>query len=594
LSANVLGHGENPWIYAIERVFDNWIGIAIGLGINALFRSENPERLLSKNLTAFLEKINAILEKIIQGSSSPIDDIDKEINFLQDLQKHEDSILARSLYGRLGLELLEDNWNTILINQKKIVRYLRLWLKEFPALDHSLLDELREPINTFWCEISRFVTLLIDQKTVSPDARSQQVTRSRNALERILDRLRDLRESDALSRYSLAAIDDLYQFIFANGKFLDEIEKIHRGLTIKNYEIPRQRFDFHWRSISEQRWKLMFKTGLCIGLTVTFTDSVFHLPYHYYAVIAIVVSMQPTFGKGIIAGKQRVICTAIGAVLAWVLIHTLGNNLFTLGFGITLTILVCSYFGFTTGYTPGLVLFILVVLVHSSESDGYIFYRFLETLLGVVIALAFYPVFWFRSSSHELGESLEKNLTKLQDRYDYLIDRYFEDRAIDPEAINTKLAIAQALREHRTLRSELRQERVESFLAARKVKLWDTLIDYEETLALNLALLEEAIELNPSRNYRQRYGEELTAIAGVIRDNLRQVAITLAAGATEVKITDATRYFQAIEEKRTRFRTADRPRRYSLEEAIALITVISIFKDMNENLVCLPERSTKR
>jgi uncharacterized membrane protein YccC len=485
------------------------------------------------------------------------------------------------------LELLENNWNTIIISQKKIIRYLRLWRQDLPTLNRSLFNELQEHINAFWHEVSRLLISLIDRETVSLSDRSQQIPRARNALERILEHLRYLRESGALSRYPLESIDPLYQFIFTNLKFLDEIEKIHRRLESKNTDLPRQRNRLQWRGIAEHRWKLLLKTGICIGLTVTFTDLVFHFPYHYYALIAIVVSMQPTFGKGIKMGKQRVICTAIGAVLAWGMLHIFGNNLFTLGFGITLTIIICSYFGFTSGYTPALILFALVVLVHSSESDLYILYRFLETLLGVIIAVVFYPLFWFRSSSHELNESLEKNLGKLQNRYRYLLDRYLENIPIDPGTFNVKLEISKAIQNHRILRSELRQERVESFFAARKVKLWDTLIDYEENLSLNLALLEEAIESNPERNYRQRYGEELEAIARVTEENLQRLHETLMAGGTEVKIIDAREYFQAIDAKRTEFRNADHPRRFPLEEAIALITVVSILKDINENLTGL-------
>jgi uncharacterized membrane protein YgaE (UPF0421/DUF939 family) len=584
LSANVYGHGENPWIYAANRVFDNWIGVAIGFGVNYLFWRENPAQTLSKNLSSFLEKIEGITERIAIGAWPSPETIEREREFLQAFLHRGNSVLSASLYGRLGMELVEENWNTIVIIQKKLLRYLSGCLTLWNQGDRSFLQELSENFPPLWQEIARYLEGFVYRKRIFFIERSERLASTRNALQQLIDRVRSLRDEGAIDRHSIRAINTAYQFIFNLTKFIDELEKLHHQLEFKNSEIPRQKFQIRWRPIPEHKWKLLLKTGLCISLTVAIVDDWLRLPYNYYAVLAVIISMQPTFGKTINAGKQRGICTAIGAVMAFGMIHLLGSNIITLGVGITLTILVCSYFGFTTGYKPALILFISAILLHSSESDFYILSRFWETLLGVAIGTFFYPLFWFRSAAHELNESLEKTIAQLQERYRYLLDRYLEDSSIDADSLTKKREISQAIENHRILRVETRQEGVENFLASRKVKFWDTLMSYEENLSVNLALLEEAIEQNLSRNYRQRYEEELTAIAQRTLENLQCLHSAIANGTAEAKITPAAEYFQRIESQRWQARQSDRIRQFSLEEAIAFITIVSLLQDIDENL----------
>ena len=110
------------------------------------------------------------------------------------------------------------------------------------------------------------------------------------------------------------------------------------------------------------------------------------LRYPLYALIAAVLVADSSLEQTVKMGTQRLIGTAVGALLGAGLSVVFGNALWAIGLGIFLTIFSCRRIGLKeaarlSGYVAG-----LVVMEHSASPWHYALFRFLETALGIVFA----------------------------------------------------------------------------------------------------------------------------------------------------------------------------------------------------------------
>ncbi|RYX83404.1 hypothetical protein EON83_14535 [bacterium] len=112
-----------------------------------------------------------------------------------------------------------------------------------------------------------------------------------------------------------------------------------------------------------------------------------NLTYPLYAVVAAVIVTDVSSEKTQQSGVQRLLGTALGAVSGPLLVMRFGDSLVVMGVAIALLIFVCYVVGYIdaaklAGYVAG-----LVVLDHSDAPWNYARDRFVETSLGIVLAI---------------------------------------------------------------------------------------------------------------------------------------------------------------------------------------------------------------
>lgn len=127
----------------------------------------------------------------------------------------------------------------------------------------------------------------------------------------------------------------------------------------------------------------------------------------YYTAIAAVICMQPTTSKSFEVGKGRIIGTVLGAVVGFMVLELVKfipsyqqwSHVIIVPIAITLVIYIFNVIGYKDGLVIGCVLFISIVLDFNrqlQDSFWYVFYRVLDTGIGVVVAMLvnhfFFPV----------------------------------------------------------------------------------------------------------------------------------------------------------------------------------------------------------
>lgn len=129
------------------------------------------------------------------------------------------------------------------------------------------------------------------------------------------------------------------------------------------------------------------KIGIA-GVVSILVARMLKLPQGYWAAFSAFVVMGTDVGTTFAASRDRLIGTAIGAVLGAVFVALLGVHLVWFGVAVALTVLICESAGLGQSYRLACVTVAIVMLINTAGSPWKsAAYRFVEVALGIVIAL---------------------------------------------------------------------------------------------------------------------------------------------------------------------------------------------------------------
>jgi uncharacterized membrane protein YgaE (UPF0421/DUF939 family) len=131
-----------------------------------------------------------------------------------------------------------------------------------------------------------------------------------------------------------------------------------------------------------------FKTSLAAVLCLSL-GNLFGLSHSYWAAISAIVVMGSDTAVSLVACRDRLIGTAIGAVLGWATFHVWHGHYVVYGLAILICLLVCSTLEFEkAGRLASVALTIIVLIKTEGGPLQAALSRFLEVGLGIVVALA--------------------------------------------------------------------------------------------------------------------------------------------------------------------------------------------------------------
>ena len=130
-----------------------------------------------------------------------------------------------------------------------------------------------------------------------------------------------------------------------------------------------------------------FKTSVAAVLCL-WLGNLFGLSHSYWAAVSAIVVMGSE-AVSLVACRDRVIGTAIGAVLGWATSYVWHGHYLVYGFAVMLCLLACSMLKFEkAGRLAGVALTIIVLINLDGGPGQAALARFLEVSLGIVVALA--------------------------------------------------------------------------------------------------------------------------------------------------------------------------------------------------------------
>lgn len=139
----------------------------------------------------------------------------------------------------------------------------------------------------------------------------------------------------------------------------------------------------------------------------------FHLSHGYWSVVSAVIVMQSNLGRSISTGTNRLLGTAVGAVVGALVLRMTGLNIWGIFIAIALTMAVCSISRLQQSQRLAGVTAAIVMLVGEGSAWQAGFSRFIDVALGIVVALLV-SLLWPSRAGLDLRESLEKTYHDLQ------------------------------------------------------------------------------------------------------------------------------------------------------------------------------------
>lgn len=206
--------------------------------------------------------------------------------------------------------------------------------------------------------------------------------------------------------------------------------------------------------------KYAIKVGVAATLAMLVSQWVHLDPF--YAIISVIIVMSTTSSSTWEAGIQRSICTIIGALSGAIFSIVFGGSPWSLGVSVMLTLLLSSYVGLKEGVKTAGFISAIVILAHSQMQNQnpllYAWYRFLETFLGIAIALLVNALLFPSRAAEELRQNIAQNLTDLGRLYQVVVHCYitrdYQQQTID----ELKGKLLESLPKGRQLWQQARQE----------------------------------------------------------------------------------------------------------------------------------------
>ncbi|MGB7553743.1 MAG: FUSC family protein [Candidatus Korobacteraceae bacterium] len=131
-----------------------------------------------------------------------------------------------------------------------------------------------------------------------------------------------------------------------------------------------------------------FKTGLPAVLCV-WLGNLFGLSHSYWAAVSAIVVMGSDTTLTFASCRDRIIGTAIGALLGWMTFYAWHGHYLLYGLSVTLCLFVCGILAFDkAGRLAAVALTIIVLIKIDGGPAQAAVARFLEVGLGIVVALA--------------------------------------------------------------------------------------------------------------------------------------------------------------------------------------------------------------
>jgi uncharacterized membrane protein YgaE (UPF0421/DUF939 family) len=135
------------------------------------------------------------------------------------------------------------------------------------------------------------------------------------------------------------------------------------------------------------------RTALAAMLAYWITD-LFHLPGGYWAAISAIVVMQSEVGATVMASRDRLAGTAMGAVVGLLTSLVWHHSILVFGLAVLVVIMLCTALNFkNAGRLGGVTVAIIVLIPYPGPLWHIALQRFLEVSFGIVISL-FVAVAW--------------------------------------------------------------------------------------------------------------------------------------------------------------------------------------------------------
>ncbi|WP_448527222.1 FUSC family protein [Parathermosynechococcus lividus] len=569
--------GQQPWEYASSRVVDNCIGIVIGILVTLCLWPEHPELTLKRSTSAIVAKLQHIYEDVCQALATGIvPQHEATLAALVSQLQQAEATLEASVYGILGWVLVLQNWSDRLMGLRRLRRHLRSLSHLSPALHSSQFRQECQPFfDQLWPALRAKFRVL--ETHLQGTGHSNPLADSPPPFALLHERLTHLRHQQITKKYPLDDVIHIYQAVHLAQRIDQDLSQLQQEHPPPEPHCPwRWRFKLH--PISDDRVRRIIKASVAFALGLVLV-SWLQLPSGFYVTLSIAICFQSTLGNSMEAARQRLLGTVVGLFVTEVMIHTLGINALSIGLGMVLIILIAGAIGIPQGYKPGAFLLIVSMMAFGATADTYIWQRFWETQLGIIIVLIVDMAFWRDTAASRLDQESQQNFQRLATLYGGLLTDFTGERS--PQERNDLIAaIRKSYRQQLQLRRVTNLESVVGFGLAEKRRQWNIGLSYQ------LALFSSFLSLDLPSPHPSMVYTILQECQPAVGEVLRAIAHSLHQGLpTQETISAVAHSLHELEIQLVSLRQQNRLREYPLEGILEAFNVLEVLKEVGGDIL---------
>ncbi|MBH8565431.1 FUSC family protein [Nostoc sp. CENA67] len=302
--------------------------------------------------------------------------------------------------------------------------------------------------------------------------------------------------------------------------------------------------------------------------------------YPFYAVIAAIIVMSSTHGSTLKLGIQRLIGTAIGAMGGAIFAIALGSNSWSLALCVFLTIFLASYWKFNEAAKLAGYVAAIVILSHSESPWLYAWHRYLETFLGIGVALLVNNLIFPARAGTELRRYLSQTLVYLEQFYRLVVDCALTGNYDRPSVDVLKLNIINSLLAERELWQEVRQGQTNEPIETRVNEAWEFLI---RRIWEHILTMEHTVLARQQDTFWQILSPQITQLAQETQKAMLSLATAvksrqshLSLPEMEIAIANATEQLNQLQQ----IQQVD----YSIDELLRFFTFFYTMEEVSRKL----------
>ncbi len=284
------------------------------------------------------------------------------------------------------------------------------------------------------------------------------------------------------------------------------------------------------------------KTGIAALLSMLVYQAM-HLEHGYWAVISAIIVMQANLGGSIRAGIDRLVGTAIGALLGTLAFRYIGLGPISVGISIALTIFVCSWIGLKQSYRLAGVTASIVLLMGETNPWQAGWNRFLDVVLGVVIALIV-SALWPSRARNELRNAIGQRFVECDRLLNLLMDCLRGE--CPSEQVESQKAILrdQAVQVRALLADTSREPGDQS-----ATQSYELLVDVAQRVSDHLIGMHYAAREMMRDTFQQSLSPQIEAITRELSSTLNQISAAILNGKAVVQLSKLQDTFQEFEQE---------------------------------------------
>jgi uncharacterized membrane protein YgaE (UPF0421/DUF939 family) len=346
---------------------------------------------------------------------------------------------------------------------------------------------------------------------------------------------------------------------------------------------------------ARQPFSQILKQGLRFSLGAAFLTGLFAhrgdlLDNYVYPIFGYVsVVIEPSSGRAVIAGLGRLGGSALGGVIAAVLIQSFGleGSAFYVIPPLTfiLAALICETYRWQAAYSQATLIGTLIAMRavgSSGQTDIWIYVRdrLIDNWIGVMIGFAVVQLFWPQSSRMELIKGLRQFLQQVP----LLFNAIVRAIAADPATL-----LAQLTQLTQTNQKILASARTEFQSEALVEEGWSELLSSQTQIVRQLANMRELLAGHQSLLIAQ-VAQELAQFA----NHLTGACDTLSAGLTEPEILALHQDIAQMEAKLEALRSTGTIDQYEVSEVLQCFQLLELCRHLTQALQALQSKLEQR